>query len=172
MWHLRCLAPRLSKLLYEAYILKRIALDFASAIRMTPEELAQKAEMLITSDATLRAQMLSVGLVILLPDGVSYLRGNDVKIPPFRGQVELDVHPENTEKWCAEGWVDLRVDNFVSWQERLKRIMTETEMLPKFDTSSRFTYTKNYWENFQTIDGGKLAAWIFEIEEQGWRFKR
>ncbi len=164
--------PRLSKLLYEAYILKRIAVDFESAIAMSPEDLAKKSEMLITSDATLRAQMLSVGLVIMLPDGVSYLRGNDVKIPPYRGQIELEVNPENTEKWCAEGWVDLRVENFVGWQARLKRIMEETAMLPQFDTSSRFTYTKNYWEHFQTIDGGKLAAWIFEVEEQGWRFKR
>ncbi len=164
--------PRLSKLLYEAYILKRIAVDFETAISMSADELARKSEMLISSDATLRAQMLSVGLVILLPDGVSYLRGNDVKIPPFRGQIELEINPENTEKWCAEGWVDLRVGNFASWQDRLRRIISETESLPKFDTSSRFTYTKNYWDNFQTIDGGKLAAWIFEVEEQGWRFKR
>ncbi|MBK9247738.1 MAG: short-chain dehydrogenase [Ignavibacteria bacterium] len=164
--------PRLSKLLYEAYILKRIAVDFETAITMSIVDLSKKAEMLISSDATLRAQMLSVGLVILLPDGVNYLRGNDVKIPPYRGQVEIDYDNETIEKWCNEGWVDLREQNFLSWQIRLKRIMDETALLPRLDTSSRYTYTKNYWENFQNIDGGKLAAWIFEVEEHGWRFKR
>jgi hypothetical protein len=164
--------PRLSKLLYESYILKRIAVSFDGAITTPANELSQKAEMLVNSDATLRAQMLSVGLVIMLPDGKSYLRGNDVKIPPYRGQSELETSSENIEKWCNDGWVDLRVENMLSWQQRLKRIMDDVRAMPLGDTSSRFTYSSVYWENFQTIDGGKLASWIFEVEEHGWRFKR
>lgn len=164
--------PRLSKLLYEAYILKRIAVSFETAIATPASELTEKAEMLIKSDATLRAQMLSVGLVIMLPDGKSYLRGNDVKIPPYRGQIELETTEENIEKWCHDGWVDLRAENMIAWQTRLQRIINDVGAMPTGDTSSRFTYSRVYWENFQTIDGGKLASWIFEIEENGWRFKR
>ncbi|MBS1536414.1 MAG: short-chain dehydrogenase [Bacteroidetes bacterium] len=164
--------PRLSKLLYEAYILKRIAVSFESAIATPAEQLSEKADMLVKSDAKLRAQMLSVGLVIMLPNGKSYLRGNDVKIPPYRGQTELETTSENIEKWCNDGWVDLRVENMLAWQQRLQRIMNDVSAIPIGDTSSRFTHSRVYWENFHTIDGGKIASWIFEVEENGWRFKR
>jgi len=164
--------PRLSKLLYEAYILKRIAVSFETAITSSAEELSEKAEMLVKSDAKLRAQMLSVGLVIMLPNGKSYLRGNDVKIPPYRGQTELETTSENIEKWCNDGWIDLRTENMLSWQRRLERIINDVNVIPTGDTSSRFTHSRVYWENFQTIDGGKIASWIFEVEENGWRFKR
>jgi hypothetical protein len=28
-----------------------------------------------------------------------------------------------------------------------------------------------FWENFETIDPGKLVAWIFTVEEKGKRMK-
>ena len=33
------------------------------------------------------------------------------------------------------------------------------------DTSSRAVRTKDYWEDFKTINEGKLAGWILDREE-------
>lgn len=163
--------PRLSKLLYEAHLLKLVVNTPAGVIDATPEELSAAAEALLKANRRLRSQMLSIGLVVLLSDGKNYLRGNDVKIPPFRGDRELPLSPENLEQWAEEGWVDLRPANMKAWQERFARIISETNALPADDTSSRFIFTRQYWSNFDTIEPGKVAAWIFDVEEQGTRMK-
>lgn len=164
--------PRLSKLLFEANILKRIAhsLEFVSS--MTAIELSKQAERLIIENHSLRSEMLSVGLVILMSDGEKYLRGSDVKIPAFRGENSLEIDTHSIKQWCYEGWIDLRPSNFEQWQERIIRIKKEVQLIAPDDTSSRHYYGKHYWADFNEIDEGKLAAWIFEREDKGWRFKR
>lgn len=164
--------PRLSKLLFEANILKRIAVNFAGVLAMSALELSEKAEQLILADRSLRSEMLSVGLVILLADGKQYLRGAEVIIPARRGAVELEVTSENIENWCREGWIDLRPSNFASWQDRFSRIQEETASQMFDESSSRYSYNASYWGNFGAIDEGNIAAWIFEREDDGWRMKR
>ncbi len=164
--------PRLSKLLYESFLMKKIAGSMIGCKEVTAEEFSAKATEIIKNDDKLRQQMLSIGLVILMPDGHHYLRGSEVKIPVRRGVDELDLTPENLEAWCFEGWIDLRVSNFIGWKERMDRIISEAESIPVSETGSRYTYTSDYWNNFKTIDEGKIAGWIFEYEDKGWRFKR
>lgn len=164
--------PRLSKLLFEANLLKRIAHSLESVSSMTAIELSKKAETLIIENQSLRSEMLSVGLVILMSDGEKYLRGSDVKIPAFRGENSLEINTHSIEQWCYEGWIDLRPSNFEQWQERIIRIKKEVQSIAPDDTSSRHYYGKHYWADFNEIDEGKLAAWIFEREDKGWRFKR
>ena len=164
--------PRLSKLLFEANLLKRIAHSLESVSSMTAIELSKKAETLIIENQSLRSEMLSVGLVILMSDGEKYLRGSDVKIPAFRGENSLEINTHSIEQWCYEGWIDLRPSNFEQWQERIIRIKKEVQSIAPDDTSSRHYYGKHYWADFNEVDEGKLAAWIFEREDKGWRFKR
>lgn len=164
--------PRLSKLLYEANLLKRIVGSVNAVMTADVEDLSAKAQALIMEDSQLRSEMLSIGLAILLKDGKKYLRGLDVKIPVRRAETELDITPDNLEQWCFEGWVDLRPKNFVEWQNRFKQIKEQAEKVPFDETSSRYTYTPYYWENFENIDEGKIAGWVFEYEDKGWRFKR
>jgi hypothetical protein len=58
------------------------------------------------------------------------------------------------------------------WQDRFKNIISDSNNI-KFDTtSSRNYFDNNYWNNFQIIEPGKIAGWIFEKEENGFRFKR
>ena len=164
--------PRLSKLLFEANLLKRLAHSLESVSSMTAIELSKKAETLIIENQSLRSEMLSVGLVILMSDGEKYLRGSDVKIPAFRGENSLEINTHSIEQWCYEGWIDLRPSNFEQWQERIIRIKKEVQSIALDDTSSRHYYGKHYWADFNEVDEGKLAAWIFEREDKGWRFKR
>jgi len=90
--------PRLSKLLYEGYLIKQIAGSMNKFLKMKPNELSQKAVAIIDNDKELRSQMLSIGLVILFPDGTKYLRGKEVKIPVQRAETELPITPANIDK--------------------------------------------------------------------------
>ena len=164
--------PRLSKLLFEAHIIKMIADNFDDAMFYKPVDLANEAVKLISSNTNLRMEMLSIGLAILLPEGDKYLRGAEVKIPKHVGHNEIPCDTKSINKWCDEGWIDLRPDNFEKWQKRFSEIKKQAELVKDNVTSSRYTYTKDYWGNFETLDEGKLAGWIFEHEDKGWRFKR
>ena len=164
--------PRLSKLLYEAYFLKRICVGLNNVENFSAEELAQKAEELIKTDDQLRRQILSIGIAILMSDGSNYLRGKDIKIPVRRGEDELEMTPENINQWCYDGWIDLRTNNFEIWKKRIEDIIAHSASIPQNDTSSRYTYTNDFWDKFENIDEGKVVGWIFEFEDKGWRFKR
>ncbi len=164
--------PRLSKLLIEAYLIKKIAKSMAAASGFSKKELAKKALELIREDEELRSQILSIGLVILFPDGENYIRGDVVNIPVKRETGRLEINKKRINQWCYEGWIDLRPSNFLKWKERIDDIIKHSNLVPLDETSSRYTYTKDYWDNYETIDPGKIAGWIFEFEDKGWRFKR
>jgi hypothetical protein len=164
--------PRLSKLLYEAYLIKRIAKMMKNVSDISANDFSAQAEELIKTDKQLRSQILSIGIAILLKDGKNYLRGKEVKIPVRRGESKLEFSDDNVNQWCYDGWIDLRESNFELWKERIAKIMEHSNSFPKNDTSSRYTYTNEFWGNFDEIDEGKIVGWIFEFEDKGWRFKR
>ena len=164
--------PRLSKLLFEANLIKKITGSMHEFLATPSAEISKKAEDLLRNNDLLRSQMLSVGLVILLSDGERYIRGKEVKIPVHKAELSLPLTPENINKWCNEGWIDLRPSNFDAWKVIINNIINESKALPIDDTSSRFTYTQDYWDYFGTFNEGKIVGWIFENEDKGWRFKR
>ena len=163
--------PRLSKLLHEINLIKLIKNDMKSVSESDAKELSDKMVEIIKSNDELRNQILSIGIPILLPDGKSLLRGNEIKIPPFRGSNELEITKENVELWAKDGWIDLRVSNIERWQKRLQDIMDEANSIPPEDTSSMYVRNKKYWNNFEEIDLGKVVSWIFITEEHGQRGK-
>lgn len=163
--------PRLSKLLFEANILKRLFGNFEKILAETAKDISKKAKMLISENTGLRQQILSIGLPILL-DEESYLRGEVVKIPVNRPGTDLEMTNENVDKWCHDGWVDLRDSNFEEWKNRLSSIMTEANSIKGDISGSRHYFTTSHWQNFNVIEEGKIAAWIFEKQDLGWRFKR
>ncbi len=163
--------PRLSKLLHEINILKLIHGNFPAILKETPMELSKKAFEIIKTNSKLRNEIISIGIPILFPDGKSLLRGNEIKIPPFHGDNELDITSANIEMWTHDGWIDLRETNMKAWQERINKLIEETNQIPSSDTSSMYVRTKKYWNNFETIDIGKVVGWLFIKEEKGERMK-
>ncbi|HXG01408.1 MAG TPA: short-chain dehydrogenase [Bacteroidota bacterium] len=163
--------PRLSKLLYEAYLLKRCFTNIHTVARTDARTLSKAITNLITEDADLRAHIISIGIPILLPDGKSLLRGPVIKIPPYRGEEALPITPANIDHWAHDGWVDLRVKNLELWRNRFKQIIKAVEDLPPGDTSSRTVHTREYWNNLSEIDPGKVCGWLFTYEEKGKRMK-
>jgi hypothetical protein len=164
--------PRLSKLLFEANIIKKITGSMHNFLETNSNEISTKADELLSKNELLRSQMLSVGLVVLLSDGKKYLRGKEVKIPVHKAEQSLPLTKENIDKWCYEGWIDLRPSNFDKWKVTINAIIQQAQSFPINDTSSRYTYTIDYWDNFETFNEGKIVSWIFENEDHGWRFKR
>lgn len=163
--------PRLSKLLYEIYLLKLIYGGMKEITDDNPRNITEKVFELIKVNSKLRNQILSIGIPILFPDGESLLRGNEMKIPPYRGEGKLDITEDKLNLWASDGWIDLRESNMEKWQKRLKQIIAEAERIKPDDTSSMYVRTKKYWNNFETIDIGKVVGWIFIKEEHGERMK-
>ena len=163
--------PRLSKLLHEIHLIKLVKNEMKSVVEADTKELSDKMVEIIRSNDELRNQILSIGIPILLPDGKSLLRGNEIKIPPFRGENELEITKENIELWTKDGWIDLRISNVERWQKRIKDIMDEANSIDPDDTSSMYVRNKKYWNNFEEIDLGKVVSWLFITEEHGQRMK-
>ena len=163
--------PRLSKLLYEAHLL-RLCFKTMENVRDTEEEtLAAELEKKILEDQHLRAQILSIGIPILLKDGKRMLRGPEIKIPPYRGSEEEDITAEKIDKWAYDGWVDLRVENMRVWRKRMHDIFQEISSIPENDTSSQYDRDRRFWLEDKEINIGKVAGWILANEEQGARMK-
>jgi NAD(P)-dependent dehydrogenase (short-subunit alcohol dehydrogenase family) len=163
--------PRLSKLLYEAYLLKLAFSGFSEVGRTSARAISARLTQLIDQSPDLRSRIISIGIPILLPDGTSLLRGPSMKIPPFRGESVLAVTPASIDRWAHDGWVDLRTKNMTLWKKRLKQIMRMTAIGTAADTSSRKMYNREYWNEFRVIEPGKVCGWIFTYEEKGKRMK-
>lgn len=163
--------PRLSKLLYESYLLKICFADVLTVMKTPPADLSQKLCRKVVADPGLRSRIISIGIPILMPDGRTLLRADRIKIPPYNGENSIPVTAKSLNLWAHDGWVDLRVANMKLWKSRFERIRTMADNIPPGDTSSRYLNTSEYWSNFSDIDPGKLAGWIFSYEEAGMRMK-
>ena len=163
--------PRLSKLLYESYLLSKCYGNFDAIENSSADEMSKELCRTITNNKRLRSEIISIGIPILLPDGDSLLRGVEIKIPPFRGEDILPANQKTIDAWAHDGWVDLRVKNMSLWKNRFAEIKRSVDPIPVGETSSRFIYTREYWESFRTIEPGKIVGWIFSYEEKGLRMK-
>jgi nucleoside-diphosphate-sugar epimerase len=150
--------PRLSKLLYEAWLLKDVFRTGDVVLAAKPEALATALEAKVSGDPELRSRIISIGIPILLPDGARLLRGPVIKAAD-----------------ADSGWVDLTPANMGRWQERLEAILAEVQAGLAGDTSSlndRGFRPAREWRSARDIpDIGEIAAWIMDREGGGRRAK-
>lgn len=163
--------PRLAKLLFEAHLLKLMCGDFDTVSNAGPEELSIRAKHILSENKKLRSQMISIGIPILLPDGKHLVRGRQIKIPPAKVGIEASLADGRKDDFAREGWVDLRSENMALWQDRFRKVRDEVAALHGV-TGSEPDRSSEYWDNFCSINEGRLAAWIFTVEEGGERVKR
>lgn len=163
--------PRLTKLLFEANVIRLIYKNFNQYIKDDYKKAAKKIYDLIKKDSKIRNEIISIGIPIILPDGKKLLRGPDIKSPSvLKGDI-FDVNPKTIDKWCDAGWFDLREKNWKLWNERFKAIMKQSKAMTDENFSSRYIFNDDYWDNFKEINIGKVVGWIFINEEQGIRNK-
>lgn len=158
--------PELSKLLFEAYLLKLNYGTLRQVVRTPAGEIATTLYTFLQTQDVLRTTITSIGVPILTPDGGRLIRGPRLNIPESIYR-ELPVTDEDVDLWARKGWVDLRPGNIVAWQERFQRMRRTQHMLHTRGTSS--VTLKTYLP--ETIEIGAVVAWIFNNEVQGYRIK-
>lgn len=165
--------PRLSKLLYEAHLLKRAVSSLKAVAEAEAEALSARCEEMILEDAELLSRIVSIGIPVLLSDGRRLLRGPEVHVPVFPGDEQsLPLPDEGLDAWAAAGWVDLRVENMQRWRERAEAALAEAGAIPAGETSSRFHRDLEWWHVERPLDEGRVVGWLFIQEEKGSRMKR
>jgi len=163
--------PNLSKLLYEAYLIKLAFPQVQNFCKSTATECSAALWEVLKTNATLRQTILSIGVPILFADGKHYLRGPEVKIPPYAGSNEFKVDPESLNEWVRKGWIDLRTSNMELWQSRIKKHMRFEEPGLHRDTSSGFPWLSRFEGESDTHFVGKIVTRIFIEDENGGRIK-
>jgi len=155
--------PRLTKLLYEAFLWSKLFGSVAELAQADPATLGKGAETLLAQDTGLRAEIVSVGIPIVSADGRGLTRGPHVVVPPVPGD-PLAAAPR--------GWVDLRPVNGRLWIDRAKRILAQAQAraaLPRGSGSDEEWYAV---EPGDPILPWRMATWVFRHEDQGERIKR
>ena len=163
--------PRLTKLLYEIYMLKRLCNSISEVLETSAEKLSAMMEEMILTDDELRATIISVGTPILLSDGKTYLRGPSISVPVFEGQPVLTVNDVNIGKWTSQGWLDLRVSNLEFWQKRLHCLLDDQALEPEDDYSSYYYRNRRFLDAKERMDIGAIVNWVLEYEDKGYRIK-
>lgn len=152
--------PRLSKLLYEAEILRQVAPTSAALMEYSPAALSRKAGEVVAADETLRQAAISVGIPILMPDGERLLRGPVVKVEE-----------------AADGWVDLRPAHMAQWQHWIGCMLDEarqasaTDGLASGSRAGRHFNVAGSWAVPAQLDPAEMVAWIFRRADGGERIK-
>lgn len=155
--------PRLTKLLFEGAILKRLYGTYEAALAMDPEVTSEKAQAIMNEDPDFRQRIVSTGVPILVMDGGALLRGPVVKVLPPEESAEPD------DRVVDAGWVDLRAKNWARWKERIQAVLYELRSKPGVEKGSRTDF--DYGDSEDTLRPGRLAAWVFRVEDEGDRIK-
>jgi NAD(P)-dependent dehydrogenase (short-subunit alcohol dehydrogenase family) len=149
--------PRLSKLLFEAYLLKRCCHSLARVAELAAEQLSAALAAEISEQPKLRQEILSIGIPILMPDGRHILRGPMIK-----------------SATADQGWLDLTPANMAHWQQRIAALQAAIQISLKGETSSRLdrSYASMLdWDRRDSFEIGGIAGWLFIHEEHGKRGK-
>lgn len=161
--------PRISKLLFEAHLLRETQGSLQALAAAEPREVSSRLETAIRERPELANEIAAVGIPVLLPN-LELIRSTQVLVPA--DTVDEPTTPARLESWVHDGWVDLRESNCARWVERARAIEAERSAIPAADSSSRFLRHRDFWNRDGVIEPGKMVGWILSVEEQGARIKR
>jgi hypothetical protein len=163
--------PRLSKLLFEGWLLKQCYGTISAVLATTPEEMSERLEACVRSSEEARVRMISVRIPILLSDGHTLLCGTQVAVP----SASAELTPARLERWAHEGWVDLRPAEMGHWQAWLRRLRAHAQQeaasaITGSSLTRQFTDDAT-WELDDHLAVGETVSWIFNHVEGGYRVK-
>ncbi len=161
--------PELSKLLFEAALLKHVygRTEAVTSDDATEIEVAHRlAEALGPSGVARSAP--SIGIPVLLPDGKTLLRGPRINVPEPGGHVtKVGLNDTRINEWATRGWVDLRPSNVALWRQRIRQMQQARTDLR--DAGSAAADIHAYMSD--RFELGEMVAWIFNNEMRGYRIK-
>jgi hypothetical protein len=159
--------PELSKLLWEAELLRTQYRTLEEVLRRSDQELAQELSDLVQGDPRLRHSITSIGVPVLTPGGETLIRGPFIRIPEVPGADQVPLGEGDVDAWAGKGWVDLRPSNMARWQERLRQ-MERARQQQRGSGSAAITRQAYLSEEIQI---GSIVGWIFNNEQEGYRIK-
>jgi hypothetical protein len=159
--------PELSKLLWEAELLRILYHTLAGVLERNVEEISKDLQTLISKNEDIRHTITSIGVPILTSDADQLIRGPFIRIPEVPGTTEVSLTPENIDIWASKGWVDLRPKNIETWRKRIQKLEDSRRRL-RGSGSAAITR-----EGYLTdeIRSGAIVGWIFNNEQEGYRIK-
>ena len=161
--------PELSKLLFEAALLKHVygSLDGLRADTRPPEAIADALKGALAASGVGRMAP-SIGIPVLMPDGATLLRGPRINVPETSGHVTTaSLSSEAINTWAKKGWVDLRPQNIERWRGRAEVMLRARADLR--EAGSAAASISSYMSD--QFELGEVVAWIFNNEMQGHRIK-
>ena len=158
--------PHNTKLLFECHLLREVFGTMSALREADPEDVVRAMNAAVVENPELANEVVCVGIPILLDSG-ELIRGTKVIVPAEAEEEELT--PERLEHWVEGGWVDLRRDSLLNWQQRFHRIEREIQSIAPSDSSSRYLRDRRFWTD--NIQPGKVVGWILSVEEAGGRSK-
>ena len=161
--------PELSKLLFEAALLKHV---YGSMPALLSDERAPEAvaDAMVSALEPSRVGKLapSIGIPVLLPDGETLLRGPRINVPEVTGHAtSVTLDRNSVDAWARKGWVDLRPSNVQAWRNRIAQ-MKQARTDLRTAGSAAATIQSYMSDRFEL---GEVAAWIFNNEMAGYRIK-
>ncbi len=159
--------PELSKLLWEAELLRILYHTLAGVLEHSVEEISKALQSLIFEDENIRHTITSIGVPILTSDGNQLIRGPFIRIPEVPGSTEVPITPNDIDYWASKGWVDLRPKNIESWWKRIRKLEDSRKRLRG---SGSAAITRDGYITHE-IRSGAVVGWIFNNEQEGYRIK-
>jgi hypothetical protein len=165
------LGPKVAKLIIETHLFMQCYGTLERALRCTTSQISKTLERKIKRDRNIRVAAISLGLPILLPDGVTLLFANRLNRDKGWEKGPILITKESIDKWANQEWIDLRHRNISQWRERFRKIVHEVESFSE-DISSHFDYGRFFWTRSQRgeigIDPGEIVGWVL-LNESGAR---
>jgi hypothetical protein len=159
--------PKLTKLLYEAHLLKTKYRTLQAVIEQEAGEVSDALWRYVQRNNDLRNTIISIGIPILTPEGDRLLRGPRINVPEYAGQTKLPVNESAIDEWAERGWLDLRTSNMNRWQERFRRMLRSAQTIHRQGSAA---ITMEAYRS-EEIRIGEVVGWIFNNEEGGHRIK-
>ena len=159
--------PKLTKLLYEAHLLKTKFRTLQSVVEESSDKISEALWNYIQRNHDLRNTIISIGIPILPPEGDRLIRGPRINVPEYAGQTRLSVGENSTNEWSERGWLDLRPSNIERWQKRFRKMLRSAQTI-HHQGSAAITMEAYRSEEIRI---GEVVGWIFNNEEEGYRIK-
>ena len=165
--------PELSKLLFEAQLLKEVfgglrdVIEDDSGNKRRPEHLSAALSAHL-DNSPVRTVAPSIGIPILLADGTTILRGPRINVPELSGhKTTIKSTASSADTWAKKGWIDLRAENCGVWLNRIANMIDARIELR--DMGSAAATIHSYLPTEFEI--GEVVAWVFNNEMGGYRIK-
>ncbi|HEV8658980.1 MAG TPA: hypothetical protein VGS96_10135 [Thermoanaerobaculia bacterium] len=162
--------PKLSKLLIEAFLIREAAAtdDIETMLKIDAEEMQTRVETYLDKNRWMVSLIVTIGIPLLrATDGKLRLtRGPRINIPPTPPDgAAVPLDRDVVERYARTGWVDLRIENFDLWEERIKRLACSRPDIVS-QGSAAFDLTKYSDDRFVP---GDVVGWLLtnEVDEQG-----